>query len=278
MNGRIKLKIAGLCLPAGIGFAAFYILPFAKSLGYSVLKSPIDKSFVGLEYYKSVISNEYFRLALKNTLLFSLISVAAAVFISLAVSLSLMKLPRKLGFIRSGFVMPYVLPTASIIFIWQTIFRSESYSALSEIGGLWDFLEILPLYLLFIWKNIGIDVVLLTAALGAIPKEIYEAASLDSRLGAKIHLKITLPLISPTLFFVIVLSFVNSLKIFKESYLFYNTNYPPDVAYMVQNFMNNHFYKLNYQTLSCAAAIFTFSVGLMVFALYRLESRLGDYT
>ena len=278
MNGRIKLKIAGLCLPAGIGFAAFYILPFVKSLWYSVLKSPIDKSFVGLENYKSVISNEYFQLALKNTLLFSLISVAAAVFISLAVSLSLMKLPRKLGLIRSGFVMPYVLPTASIIFIWQTIFRSESYSALSEIGGLWDFLEILPLYLLFIWKNIGIDVVLLTAALGAIPKEIYEAASLDSRRGLKIHLKITLPMISPTLFFVIVLSFVNSLKIFKVSYLFYNTNYPSDVAYMVQNFMNNHFYKLNYQTLSCAAAIFTFSVGLIVFALYRLESRLGDYT
>ena len=85
-------------------------------------------------------------------------------------------------------------------------------------------------------------------------------------------------MISPSLFFVIVLSFVNSLKIFKESYLYYNTNYPPDVAYMVQNYMNNHFYKLNYQNLSCAVVIFTLVLAVVIFALYELENKMSDYT
>lgn len=66
--------------------------------------------------------------------------------------------------------------------------------------------------------------------------QVYEAAALDGAHGLKMHLKITLPLISPSMFFVVVLSFVNALKIFKESFLYYNTNYPPDPAYMIQNY------------------------------------------
>ena len=278
MHKLFKIKLALFCLPSLGGFIVFYILPFFKSIRYSFSKSSVDPEFVGLENYKSVLSNEFFRLALKNTVVFSAISVAAAVTLALVISLALVRLTEKLQFLKSGFVLPYVLPSASIIFIWQSIFGSQTYSALSEISGLEDFFTILPLYLLFIWKNIGIDIILLTAALTAVPKEVYEAASLDGKPGLKIHLKITLPMISPSLFFVIVLSFVNSLKIFKESYLYYNSNYPPDVAYMVQNFMNNHFYKLNYQTLSCAVVVFTSVIAVVIFALYRLENRLSDYT
>ncbi len=174
--------------------------------------------------------------------------------------------------------MPYILPTASIIFIWQSIFGTEQYEMLTQIDGLTAFFEIFPLYLLFTWKNIGIDVILITSALMKIPQEVYEAAAVDSAHGWKQHLHITLPMISPSLFFVLVLTFVNSLKIFKESYLYYNTNYPPDVAYMVQNYMNNHFYKLNYQNLSCAVVIFTTVMAILIFLLYRAENKSGDYT
>lgn len=278
MNRTFKIKTAVLCVPGALGFLIFYILPFIRTLGCSAVKSSVDPTFVGLENYKSVLSNEYFRLALKNTVIFSLISVSAVVVLSLIISSALIKLSEKWQFLKSFFIVPYVLPTASIIFIWQSVFGTDTYFALSEISGLGDFFTVLPLYLLFVWKNIGIDIILLTAALSGVPKEVYEAASLDGKPGLRIHLKITLPMISPSLFFVTVLSFVNSLKIFKESYLYYNSNYPPDVAYMVQNFMNNHFYKLNYQTLSCAAVIFTLVIGLIVYALYRLENSLGDYS
>ena len=117
--------------------------------------------------------------------------------------------------------------------------------------------------------------VLLTAAMSKVPKEVYEAAAIDGASPRTVRLKITLPLISPTLLFVGVLSFVNSLKIFKESYLFYNTDYPPDSAYMLQNYMNNHFYKLNYENLSAAAVMFTLFVGALIFAVYMLSERGG---
>lgn len=278
MHKSFKRKIAVLCLPAVIGFFVFYILPFFKSVAYSFMKSSIDHTFVGVDNYKAVLSNEIFLMALKNTVIFSLISVTLVVIIALVISLALVKLSEKWSFLKAAFIMPYVLPSASIIFIWQAIFSTDTYYALSEIEAFSDFFDILPLYLLFIWKNIGICIILITAAIIKVNPEVYDAAAVDGSSGLHTHLKITLPMISPSLFFVIVLSFVNSLKIFKESYLFYNTNYPPDVAYMVQNYMNNHFYKLNYQNLSCAVVIFTFVLGLIIFALYRLENKMSDYT
>ena len=278
MHKSFKIKTAVLCIPAFIGFFVFYILPFFKSIAYSFMKSSIDHTFVRLDNYKAVLSNEIFLMALKNTVIFSLISVTLAVIIALIISLALVKLSEKWSFLKAAFIMPYVLPSASIIFIWRAIFSTDTYYALSEIESLTDFFDILPLYLLFIWKNIGICIILITAAIIKVNPEVYDAAAVDGSSGLHTHIKITLSMISPSLFFVIVLSFVNSLKIFKESYLFYNTNYPPDVAYMVQNYMNNHFYKLNYQNLSCAVVIFTFVLGLIIFALYRLENKLSDYT
>ena len=172
--------------------------------------------------------------------------------------------------------MPYVLPSASIIFFWQMFFDTQTYTALTELEGLGGFFDVLPLYIIFLWKNIGINIILITSALIKIPPYVYEAAALDGAHGLKLHAKITLPLISPNLFFVGVLSFVNSLKIFKESYLYYNSNYPPDTAYMIQNYMNNHFYKLNYQNLSTAVVIFTLAMAIVIFAWYKLENKMSE--
>lgn len=278
MHKTLKRKIFLLSLPALVGFAVFYIIPMFRSVGYSFIENTFTKKFVWFENYKSVLTNEFFLMALKNTVVFSLISVLATVLLALLLSLGLVKLSKEFSFIKSFFVLPYVLPSASIIFIWQTIFGTQQYYELMNVDGLSSFFEILPLYLLFVWKNIGIDIILITSALMKVTPEVYEAASVDGAHGLKMHAKITLPLISPSMFFVIVLTFVNSLKIFKESYLYYNTNYPPDVAYMVQNYMNNHFYKLNYQNLSCAVVIFTIVMAVVIFALYRLENKMSDYT
>ena len=278
MNRRFRLKIAAMSLPALAGFLVFYIVPFFRSIGYSFTKSAVNRDFVGFENYRAVLSNEYFRLALKNTLIFSAAGVAAIMLLSLLLSLELSKLSKKIAFLKSFFVMPYVLPSASIIFFWQMFFGTESYAALTEIEGLGGFFDVMPLYIIFLWKNVGINIILLTSALSKIPREVYEAAALDGARGLRLHTKITLPLLSPSLFFVGVLSFVNSLKIFKESYLYYNSNYPPDSAYMVQNYMNNHFYKLNYQNLSTAVVIFTLATAAVIFVWYKLENKLSEGT
>lgn len=276
MHKSLKLKLLLLGVPAAAGFAVFYICPFIKSIGYSFIESNFSSRFVWLDNYKTVLANEFFRLALKNTVMFSAVGVATVVLLALLLSLGLVKLSEKYSLIKSAFILPYVLPSASIIFIWQMIFSSDVYSSLIGALSSKDLFDVLPLYLIFIWKNIGIDIILITAALSKLPPQIYEAAALDGASGLKMHFKITLPLISPSLFFVTVLSFVNSLKIFKESYLFYNSNYPPDAAYMIQNFMNNNFYKLNYQNLSTAVTMFTVVVAIIIFVIYRLVNRVSE--
>ena len=276
MNKKLKLKFLALGLPAAAGFAAFYILPFIRSVGYAFLSGGLKKRFAGLENFKAVAENEYFRLALKNTALFSLIGVAAVMSLALILSFGLMRLSERFLWIKSAFIMPYVLPTASVILIWRAVFDSDGYFYLTRLEAWGGFFDVLPLYLLFIWKNVGIDIILLTAAMSKVPKEVYEAAAIDGASPKTVGLKITLPLISPTLLFVGVLSFLNSLKIFKESYLFFGSNYPPDSAYMLQNYMNNHFYKLNYQNLSAAAVMFTAFVGLAIFFAYIFSERSGE--
>lgn len=276
MHKKLKLRLMLLGIPAAAGFAVFYIYPFIKSIGYSFIESNFSNRFVRFDNYKTVLSNEFFRLALKNTVIFSTVGVAAVVVLALLLSHGLVKLSRKYSLIKSAFIMPYVLPSASIIFVWQMLFSSDGYSALASALGSGGLFDVLPLYLLFIWKNIGIDIILITAALSMLPQDVYEAATLDGASGIKMHLKITLPLISPSLFFVTVLSFVNSLKIFKESYLFYNSNYPPDSAYMIQNYMNNNFFKLNYQNLSTAVTMFTVIVSIIIFVIYKLVNRVSE--
>ncbi len=278
MTRKFRLKTLLLSLPALAGFMVFYIIPFFRSIGYSFVGSVVKREFVWFDNYKEVFANKYFQMALKNTVIFSVVGVAVIMLLSLALSVALVKLSKRFSFIKSFFVMPYVLPSASIIFFWQMFFDTGTYTALTEIEGIGGFFDVLPLYVIFLWKNIGINIILITSALTKIAPEVYEAAALDGAHGFKLHTKITLPLISPSLFFVGVLSFVNSLKIFKESYLYYNSNYPPDAAYMIQNYMNNHFYKLNYQNLSTAVVIFTLAMALVIFLWYKLENKMSEGT
>ena len=152
-----------------------------------------------------------------------------------------------------------VIPTASAVLIWQSVFTDTSTP--------------LPVYLLFIWKNIGICIVLLTAAFTAIDGSIFEAARLDGAGKFKLHTKITVPMIMPTIFFTVLLSIVNSFRIFKESYLFFGTNYPPDHSYTLQYYMNNNFLKLDYQSLASAAVLTSVLVFLIVMGGLAVQRR-----
>jgi multiple sugar transport system permease protein len=270
-NLRFKGKIFVLCIPGFAGFIWFFLLPFGKSLWYSFIDDVYHKNFVWFDNYITVLKNQYFRLALKNTLVFSIIGVVLLLLISFALSVGLSKLKKQFNLIKSAFILPMLLPSVSIIFVWNMVFDNDIYFSWMRDGG--SFLQVLPIYALYLWKNTGINVILLTAALTQISREILEAAELDGVRGIKLYRFITIPLIAPSLFFVGILSFVNSLKIFKESYLFYNTNYPPDAAYTIQYYMNNHFTRLNYQNLSCASAIVAIILAIMIYVVYRVQNR-----
>lgn len=260
-----------LCIPGFAGFLFFYLIPFFKCLWYAFINDVFHRRFVWFDNFKTVLSNRYFRLALKNTTVFSLLGVFLLMTLSFLLALGISSFVRKSGALKNAFLLPMLLPTISTIFVWRTVFDSDLYFSWMKQGN--SILEALPVYVLFLWKNTGMNVILFTAAFSQLPEEVYEASELDGARGWRRLHYITLPLITPTVFFVGILSFVNSMKIFKESFLFFGTGYPPDAAYTVQYYMNNHFQKLNYQNLSCASTIVAVLLGVLIFTVYRLQNR-----
>lgn len=264
-------KIFLLCIPGFAGFLVFYLLPFFKSLYYAFISDNFHRKFVGLGKYIEVIQNSFFRLALKNTMIFSTFGVIILLILSLLLTIALTKTAMKSSFIKNVFLLPMLLPTVSVITAWQTIFDSDLYFSWMKGGN--PILEALPMYVMFIWKYTGINVIILTSAFLGLPEEVLEAAELDGAGGFQRIRYICLPLLTPTLFFVGVLSVVNSMKIFKECFLFFETGYPPDAVYSVQFYMNNHFQKLNYQNLACASSIVAVLIGALIYVAYRIQNK-----
>ena len=250
-----------LLLPSLCGFTTFYIVPFLYSLYYAFTENAFSDKFVGLGNFKMLLENEYFRLAAWNTFRFSVLAVPVCMLFSFTVAMLIARFAAKSGILRSAFFLPIVLPSAVIAGIWNAYFAEAVPFA--------------SLLALFLWKYSGLNITLILTALLTIPHEQYEAASLDGAGAWQKTWSVTLPNILPSLFFTLILTIVNSLKIFRESYLLYGY-YPDESVYMLQNYLNNHFAKLNYQNIGAAAVLFAVVVYSIVAVLFALEKKWSD--
>ena len=258
-------------LPSIAGLITFYVFPYLRMLYMSMQKSSFSGEFAGLHHYIQLFKNELFRMSLLNAFRFALVSTVLVVFISLFVTLLLMRLPKRLQWFRHFFLFPILAPSVAMIMIWRTMFGDVELVN-SLIAGIENgFKAMLPIYALFIWKNAGYCIILLLAAISRIPKTVVEAADLDGATGFGRLRHITIPLISPVLFFTAILMTLFSLRIFRESSLYYQTAFPPDAVYSVSYFINNHFNRLDYQRLSAASVIFSLIVLVVVSVGYRFD-------
>lgn len=236
-----KTKYFVCAIPSFVGVLIFYILPFIRVVYYSFLNNQFDKKFVGIKNYINTLSNSYFQLALKNSCVIILICVPIVVISAILISIVMNNMNGINGILSYFFIVPIVIPTAAIVSVWHMIF--DKYDTAFVI------------YLLFIWKNIGICIIIVSAAISKVPSQIYQAAELDGANVFKKHFYITVPCIFSSIIFSTLITIVNSFRIFKESNLYYGTNYPPDHSYTLQYYMDNHFMKLDYQALSSSAVI-----------------------
>ena len=254
-----NLRCIACLVPSFLGIAVFFLFPYVRVLYYSVINNQFQKKFVLFQNYREVLENSYFQLAMKNSLLLILIAVPVLLALALLLSFLLSFSMRKFSFLRDLFIFPMLVPTAAIVLVWR-VFFADAQTAL-------------PVYALFVWKNLGLCVILLTAALTTIDETIYEAARLDGATAFRLHLSISTPLILPALFFTLLLAIMNSFKVFKESYLFYGGKYPPDHSYTLQFFMNNNFLKFDYQALASASVMTSLLVLVIVFAGLAAQRR-----
>ena len=207
MNNRLlRLSFFLLSIPALAGFFVFYLIPFVRTIWYSMIDNTFQKNFVFIDNYANALKNTYFQLAIKNTFIFSLVGVICIVALSLLLSFGLFRLTERFSFINNLLIAPMILPTASVIFVWQMVFQNDVYKQLVKHATMEGFWTVLPIFLLYIWKNTGINIIIISAAIAGVPKETREAADLDGASGLTQYRHITLPLITPNIMFVVVLS------------------------------------------------------------------------
>ena len=267
-------------VPSLLGVALFFVLPFGMVVYYSLVNRPVNGDFVGLRNFKALLQNRAFLLGAKNTAILIGLSVPLAVLLPLKLALWLERAIPMKSQLRTAFLSPMLVPIASVILVWQVLFHQNgTLNALLETRVDWFHSpwSILMVLLLYLWKNIGYHTILFTAALAAIPRTYVDMANLDGAGRTRQFFAVKIHFLAPTIFFVVLMSLIASMKIFREVWLL-TGSYPYETLYLLQHFMNNTFRTMDYQKLSAAALMLAVVMGAVIALLLRVERRLDRDT
>lgn len=278
---RIQVRSGLFIAPSFLGVLVFFMIPYAVVLYYSMIDNPFSANFVFLDNFRIVMQNAAFQTAVKNTAVFSVIAVPLAVVLSLFLAIILeAKLPFRSQF-RTFFLSPLMVPVASIVLIWQVLFHYNgavndmlAVFGIDKIDWMKSNYSIIVIVILFLWKNLGYNMILFMAALASIPKDILEVAKLESATAWQTFRYIKIRYLSSTILFVTIMSLISSFKIFREIYLL-TTDYPYESIYMLQHYMNNKFRNLDYQALSAAAILMSLVMIVIIGILFLVENHFG---
>ncbi len=265
-------------LPSFAGTLLFVICPFADVVRRSFLTA-ITGRFVGLKNYRTIFGNAAFRTAMKNTFLFTAFCIPLLVAMGLLIALALSQ-TEHLRLIKSLYLFPMAMPTAAIAIVWKMLFYKQGffnkYLAAFFPGGnpesLGDPVDYLgtgaAFFLLaatYIWKNLGYTIVLWLAGIMGINGEMLEAAKVDGAGKAQRLIYILLPSLKSSMYTIVVLSFLNSFKIYREAYLVAGP-YPHESIYMLQHLFNNWFVNLDLDKMAAAAVVCgaVFLIGILL--------------
>jgi len=242
------------------------------SLGY--VTTNCSGNFIDIDNFVNLFSSEAFRLASWNTFRFMTIAIPLSIAIPLFIACLLFNL-KGMGWLKTILMSPLVIPTAGIAFFFQSLFMSNGFvSRLLNVNTDWlqtdhAFAIAVGLY---IWKNLGFNLVLALAARANIPHEYYEWASVEGMGKIRMFFKITVIYLMPGLFIMFVMSFINSFRIYRELYML-SGNYPHQSIYMLQHYMNNQFMWLNRQNLTTSAFVITFVIAVFMVGFFIIDKK-----
>lgn len=221
-----KLSATFFLLPAILGSLIFIIIPIFFSFYLSFTKwdllSPMH--FVGLKNYIELFSNEQFYYILQNTVIFALATTVFSVIIPLILACILNNKIIGSEFFKTVYFLPFITPMVVLAIIWAWIFDPNAglmnYILRAHINWLFDTQWAMnAIIIVSVWKLIGYNMVIFLAGLTAINSDLYEAAKIDGADAIKIFWRITVPQLSPVIFFVIIITTISSFQIFDLIYL-----------------------------------------------------------
>jgi multiple sugar transport system permease protein len=279
----------GFLLPNLIGFTVFTFLPVLAALlisftDWDLLQAP---DWVGLGNYRTLFADPLFGQVLKNTALYVLGTVPLQMALALAVALALnQRIPGQL-FFRTAYFMPVVASTVAVALVWRWIFNYDFgllNSFLYMIGvqeppnwlgsTRWALLSII---IMSIWQQVGYSMVLFLAGLQGVPQQLYEAAKIDGAGPTARFVFITLPMLSATTFFVLVIGVINSFQVFDQALIMTQGGPANATNTIVYHIYRNafQFFKMGYAS---AMAWVLFAIIFVVTLLqFRYQRRWVNY-
>ncbi|WP_119066417.1 carbohydrate ABC transporter permease [Aggregatilinea lenta] len=280
-------------LPGFALFTLFILYPMAYSLRVSLydwnIINPTRSEFLGLQNYQDTLQDPIFQRAVKNTLLYALVTVPGQMILGLSVALLLnQKLPGQ-TFFRTVYYLPVITSWVVVALLFEYLFNSQAgliNYGLQQVGLIakpirWladENLVMVPIHLLGIWKGVGWTAVVMLAGLQGIPAELYEAAAVDGANALRRFRNVTLPLMRSTLVFLVVVLTIGALNVYISGLLITNGGDPLDRTHFVLTLMYQEtFDNLDFGRGAAISYLLTSLIFVISLIQIRLLQREVDY-
>lgn len=279
-------------LPSLILLAVFMIYPLVDVFIYSVEEGynfTSQTSYgIGTYNFDKVLHDPYFLQALKNTLILVLITVPVSTGLALLISLGLSSIKKLRELFQTVYFLPYVTNTLAVGLVFMILFQKTPYSdglvnvLINFFGGeSVDFItgpywaKMLVLCIYTVWVVMPFKVLILTSALASVNKDYYNVARVDGTSKWRIFRKITLPMISPMLFYLVITGFIGAFKAYSDSVALFGT----DLNAAEMNTLVGYIYDMlygdsgGYPSFASAAAVILFAIVLTITCINLMISR-----
>ena len=292
MNNRNNLKGWLYLLPAMIFVGVFMVYPLADVLvysfeeGYNFASQTYDG--IGLYNYAYVLHDPYFLQAIRNTFILVIITVPLSTGLALLISLALNSLTKLKDLFQTVFFLPYVTNTLAVGLVFMILFKKTAYSEglinllLNSVGlTSVDFIEgpywakMLVLCFYTIWVVLPFKILILTSALASVNKDYYNVARIDGTSRWRIFYKITLPMISPSLFYLIITGFIGAFKAYSDVVALFGTDLNAAGMNTIVGYVYDMLYGNSggYPSFASASALFLFAIVLTITVINLLVSK-----
>lgn len=272
-RGWRRIAVLALFLgPSLLGVGIFLLVPIAASLGLAFVEWDLlsPPRFVGLDNFVRLWQDSEFWTALRHTLSFLMGYIPLVMVLGLLVAVGVNARVRSSGFYRAVYFLPVVTAWVAVALVWKWLLNPQfglvnQFLGLLGIQGpawLFDPQWAMPAVVLTsVWKDAGFVMAILLAGLQGIPREYYEAASIDGATPQRQLLHITLPLLAPAIFFALSISLINSFQVFDQVYVMTGGGPAGATTVLVERIVKNAF---SYNQMGYAAAM-SWALFLLVF-------------
>ena len=279
-------------LPAILFLGVFMVYPLIDVLVYSFEESYNFASQTyqgtGLFNYSYVLHDPYFTQALKNTFIIVIITVPLSTGIALLISLGLSNIPRLKELFQTVFFLPYVTNTLAVGLVFMILFKKTAYSdglvnlLINLFGGesvdfidgpYWAKMFVMCFYT--IWVVMPFKILILTSALASVNEEYYKAAKVDGTGSFRIFRTITLPMISPMIFYLVITGFIGAFKAYSDEVALFGTDLNAAGMNTIVGYVYDMLYGNSggYPSYAAAAALILFAIVFTITCINLMISK-----